>query len=228
MQNKIRVTILEDHAATIEGYRARLGAEPDIEIVSIINFGEDLEHALLKQPVDILILDMRVLASQGNPNPYPTIHLVPKLLDQYPDLSVLVYSMYDQRTMIKEAMQAGASGYILKDDHQAYNDLGTIIRMINNGGMYLSPRAREQWQKRRTDDLERFLAPRQLEALSLCAAYPNESLSQIAKRMNVAHSTIRVSLSDVYSKLEVNTRTAAVVKARQIGLLPPSISDPDY
>jgi DNA-binding CsgD family transcriptional regulator len=65
------------------------------------------------------------------------------------------------------------------------------------------------------------LAPRQLEVLSLCSAYPDSSTYELAVKMGVAHSTVRNLLSGAYLKLDVRNRTAAVVKARQMGLITP-------
>jgi len=91
--------------------------------------------------------------------------------------------------------------------------------------MHLSPLANKRWRKRRTGELrEQALSRSQLEALSLCAAYPNAHLPELAQKMHVANSTIRVTLSGAYRKLGVNTRQAAVAKARQMGILPPDVS----
>jgi len=218
--DKIRVVILEDHIATAEGYRARLEIEPDIEVVSILSYGQDLESALEKTPVDVLLLDLRVPISAENRDSYPTMYLLPDLLEQYPDLSVLVISMYDRPAMIDAVLDAGAEGYVLKDDREAYQELPMLIRMIARGNMYLSARVRENWEAYRKDDTQPSLTPRQVQALALCASYPNERLSELARRMNLANATLRATLWGAYRKLGVNSRPAAVARARQMGLLP--------
>ena len=225
MAGKIRVAILEDHIATAEGYRARLAGEADIEVVAVLTYGEQLEPALEEQEVDVLLLDMRVAAGPENRDSYPTMHLVPRLLEHYKDLSVLVISMYDKPAMIKAVLEAGAEGYVLKDDHEAYQDLPALVRMIARGNMYLSAQVRDQWGKSRFDDTRPNLTPRQVEAVSLCAAYPNERLPQLAKRMSVATGTLRSTLWAAYHKLGVNSRPAAVARARSMGLLPPDVGD---
>jgi len=226
MKSCIHVAILEDHLATAEGYRARLNQEPDMEVVAMLHYGEELEPMLASRPVDILLLDMQVMTSPSNPAPYPTVHLVPKMLARYPDLSVLVISMYNLLPMVDVMLDAGVDGYILKDDMEAYRTLPDLIRLIAGGGMYLSPQVKDRWLKRRTGELTSGLGPRQIEALSLCAAYPNERLPQLARRMNIANATIRATLWDAYRKLGVNSRTAAVAQARQVGILPPESPHP--
>ncbi len=228
MSGKIRVVILDDHAATAEGYRARLAQESDFEVLRVINYGEELEPFLRRYPVDVVLLDIEVKASIENPTQYSTVYLVPRLLDNYPDLSVLVISMHGGRAMIETVMDAGAGGYLLKDDLEAFRELPSVIRTITAGGMYLSPLANKRWRKRRTGELrEMALSRSQLEALTLCAAYPNARLPELAQKMHVANSTIRVTLSEAYRKLGVNTRQAAVAKARQMGLLPPDMHSLD-
>jgi two-component system uhpT operon response regulator UhpA len=228
MSGKIRVAILDDHAATAEGYRARLSAEPDFEVVQVLHYGEELEPFLRRFPVDVLLLDIEVKASPDNPAQYSTVYLVPRLLDNYPDLSVLVISMHGGRAMIETVMDAGAGGYLLKDDLQSFQELPSILRTIVAGGMHLSPLANKRWRKRRTGELrEMALSRSQLEALTLCAAYPNARLPELADKMHVANSTIRVTLSGAYGKLGVNTRQAAVTKAREMGILPPDGSQMD-
>ncbi|MBN1146217.1 MAG: response regulator transcription factor, partial [Anaerolineales bacterium] len=151
----------------------------------------------------------------------------PRLLERYKHLSVLVISMYDQPAMIKAALEAGAEGYVLKDDVEAYQELPSLVRMIARGNMYLSARVRAQWGKSRQDDTQPELTPRQVQALSLCAAHPNERLPDLAVRMNVAASTFRATLWAAYRKLGVNSRPAAVARARSMGLLPPDVDDFD-
>ena len=221
----IRVAILDDHAATAEGYRARLDAEPDLDVVKVMHYGEELEAFLKSNPIDVLLLDIEVKASVENPTQYSTVYLVPRVLDNFPGISVMVISMHGGRAMIETVMDAGAGGYLLKDDLQSFKELPAILRTIVAGGMYLSPLANKRWRKRRTGELrEQALSRSQLEALSLCAAYPNLRLPELAQKMHVANSTIRVTLSGAYRKLGVNTRQAAVAKARQMGILPPDVS----
>lgn len=223
---KISVGILEDHPATAEGYRAILDRDPIVEVGFIIPYGELLFETLDMHPVDVLLLDMQVITSPDDASPYNTLHLVPELLARYPDLSVLVISMFDLRPMIDAMLKAGVDGYILKNDQEAFRNLPGLIHSVAAGGMYLSPQARERWVKKHTGELNAGLGTRQVEALSLCATYPNERLPQLAARMNIAPPTIRALLWDAYRKLGVNSRTAAVARARRMGLLPPEMSSP--
>jgi len=218
---KIRIAILDDHQGIIDGYLYRLTNSPDIELVFTLSYGEALEAALANQPVDVLLLDVSVPTGPQNANPYPVLHLIPKLLQAYPKLEILVISMYSQRALIRSIMEAGASGFILKDDQAAIRELAAIIRLVAQGGIHLSQKAHQELLKRASSNLSQPLSNRQTEALSLCAAYPEADTAYLAQMMGVANSTIRNLLSGAYLKLNVRNRAAAVSKARQMGLIAP-------
>jgi len=222
MNPTIRVAILDDHQAIIDGYQYRLRNAPDIEVTATLLFGEDLEPTLAARPVDILLLDIQVPISPDNPNPYPVLYELPRLLQTYPNMDILIISMHAQPALIQALMEAGASGYILKEDMTTFRELAAVIRSVAQHGIYLSSAALQALQRRKVGDLQQPLSPRQLEALSLCAAYPDTSTAELAQRMDISHSTLRNLLSGAYMKLEVRTRASAILKARQMGLLPPA------
>ena len=219
--SKIRVAILDDHQGILDGYIYRLGNHPQIDIVGTASYGKDLESIMAKTPVDVLLLDVSVPTSAENANPYPILYLIPSLLEIHPALNILVISMHADRALIRAVMESGASGYIFKDDQAAVRDLANIIISVAGGGIFLSQNANEILMKRGRGEEEAGLSPRQLEALSLCASYPNDSSAQLARRMNISHSTIRNMLSGAYLKLDVQTRSAAVIKAQQLGIITP-------
>ncbi|RJP54138.1 MAG: DNA-binding response regulator [Anaerolineaceae bacterium] len=220
MDKKIRVTILDDHQNIIDGYMYRLGSAPQIEVAAAIHFGDELEATIADHPTDVLLLDVNVPTSAENPNPYPILHAIPKLLQTYTGLNILVISMYAERGLIRAVMEAGASGYILKDDQTTAQDLGSVVMSVAGGGIYFSQKAHQLYIKHLSREGE-LLTVRQLEALSLCAAYPNDTTAEFAKRMTVSNSTVRNLLSAAYLKLGVNNRAAAIARAQQLGLITP-------
>ena len=226
MNKKIRVTILDDHQSIIDGYLFRLNNNPQIEIAATLAYGEDVEPTLATHPTDVLLLDVNVPTAPDNPNPYPILHSIPKLLQAYPNLSVLVISMYAERGLIRAVMEAGASGYILKDDQSAICDLGNVVLSVAGGGIYFSQKAHQLYVQYLSKNSRELLSARQLEALSLSVAYPNSTTAELAQKMDISHSTIRNLLSGIYLKLDVRSRAAAVVKARQLGLITPEPPTP--
>ncbi len=227
MPQKIRVSILDDHQSIIDGYSFRLSTQPEIQVVATANYGDELEPMLARNPTDVLLLDVTVPTSPHRLDPYPILHVIPRLLQIYDDLSILVISMHAQRALISAVMEAGASGYIFKDDQPSIRQLGAIVLSVTKGGIYLSHKAHMLMMKRQSDGLGPLLTTRQTEALSVCAAYPEDTSANLAKRMGIANSTMRNLLSGSYIRLNVRNRATAITKARQLGLITPEVAVPN-
>src|ERR1044071_9494912 len=176
---KVRVAILDDHQSIIDGYIYRLSSTPNIEVVATANFGEELEAVLEKNPTDVLLLDLSVRTSPENPNPFPILFLVPKLLQKYPNLSVLIISMFAEPGLMKSIIEAGASGYMLKDDLAAFHELGNVVLSVAHGGIYFSKKAHSFYLQADSSNGSSVLTPRQMEVVSLCAAYPDASTADL-------------------------------------------------
>jgi DNA-binding NarL/FixJ family response regulator len=225
---KVRVAILDDHQSIIDGYLYRLSSTSEIDVVATATYGEELELKLKQQPVDVLLLDLRVRTSPDNPNPFPVMHTIPNLLQKYSDLSILVISMFSEPSLVRSLVEAGASGYILKDDQVAFRELGSIVLSVAHGGIYFSRNAHNIYLQGGNLNDSELLTPRQMEVISLCAAYPDASTTDLARLMTISNSTVRNLLSSVYLRLGVHSRMAAVEKARELGLVtprPPSLQE---
>jgi DNA-binding NarL/FixJ family response regulator len=220
MTKLVKVSILDDHQTILDGYQFRLANSPRVEIASTLQFGSEINAALEKYSIDVLILDINVPTSQDNPNPYPILHVIPSLLQKYPNLAILVISMHNDRSLIRAVMEAGASGYILKDDQSMLVDLENVIVSIAAGGIFLSREISNILLPANTNE-DVPLSQRQLEVLSLSLAFPDDTTADLAKKMSVANSTVRNLLSGAYIKLGVRTRAAAIAKARKLGVITP-------
>lgn len=217
MTRKISVAILDDHQSIVDGYLFRLRNYPNIEVVATAVYGDELEPMVINHKVDVLILDVSVPMSADNRNPYPLLHLIPKLLDRLPGLAILPISMHAERSLIQAVVKAGASGYILKDDHANIRQLGRIISVVAQGGVYFSKLAHQLLLK--DTDSPPLLTPRQLEVLNLFVSYPHLTSNAAAQKLNVADSTVRNLLSEIYQRLNVPNRSGAILRARQLGLV---------
>lgn len=216
----VKVIILDDHQTILDGYQFRLANSPRVEIAATLRFGSEINTALEKHSTDVLILDINVPTSQENPNPYPILHVIPSLLQKYPNLAILVISMHNDRSLIRAVMEAGASGYILKDDQSMLVDLENVIVSIAAGGISLSREISNILLTTNTNE-DVPLSQRQLEVLSLSLAFPDDTTADLARKMSVANSTVRNLLSGAYLKLGVRTRAAAIAKARKLGVITP-------
>jgi DNA-binding NarL/FixJ family response regulator len=170
---KIKVAILDDHQSAVDGYAYRLANHTNIDVVATANFGDQLEPLLAKTEVDVLVLDVSVPTSESDQNPYPLLHLVPRLRADFPNMAILIISMHKQRTLVRAVMEAGANGYILKDDRQAIVQLGEIVKSVAAGGVYFSEQSYAVLSEKSplVDDVQ-LLTKRQLQALSYSAAFP--------------------------------------------------------
>jgi two-component system, NarL family, nitrate/nitrite response regulator NarL len=227
----VRVGILEDHQSIIDGYHYRLGLNPAIEVVGVAWNGAELTTLLAATPMDVLIMDVNVPTAHDNPNPFPILHVLSRLAETQPALSVLIITMIAERVLIRALMEAGAHGYILKDESAIIEEqLGSIVVSLAAGGNFVSPRVFDLLNKGRAKPDDVQLTPRQIEALSLCIAHPNWTRIQLAEAMAVTHSTARNLLSGAYLRLGVNTLSAAIAKAQAIGLIasPPAYNPGSY
>lgn len=220
MSNTIKVAVLEDHQSIIDGYTMRLREADNVELVGVASHGEELEMLLALNPhLDVLIMDVSVPISAVDHNSIPILHYVSKLLAGRDGLNILVISMYTQKSLIKALMGVGASGYILKQDSISLRNLAVVVKRIANGGTYFSEEVSQALEEEESNLELSNLTARQLEAISLCAAFPELSTDELAMKANVAKSTFRNLLSETYERLSVHSRGAAVVRAKTLGLI---------
>lgn len=136
----IRVAILDDSQGIIDGYVFRLSHAPDIQVIATTTYGEIMEAVLARHHPDVLILDVFVPTSAGDPAYYPVLQAIPRWLQLYPQLSILVVTAYPLRTLITAAIKAGATGVLLKDDHESIGELADIVRTVARGEKFFSKR----------------------------------------------------------------------------------------
>jgi DNA-binding NarL/FixJ family response regulator len=227
MESTVRVAILDDHQSIIDGFIYRLMPAKDIQVVASASFGDDLLPMIRNNPVDVLLLDLSLPTSLENSNQYPMIYALRGLLDEFPHLKVIIISTFKEKGLVKAAVEHGVRGYIYKDDQASIQQLARIVMIVAAGGNYFSAGAYFEIPGDRT---RKNISPRQMEALAVAAAYPNESTDTLARRLNISGSTLRNLLSNSYTRLGVRTRSAAIARARDLGILTSShapVFDPE-
>ncbi|MBX3003244.1 MAG: response regulator transcription factor [Anaerolineales bacterium] len=218
----VRVAVLEDHLSTVDGYAYRFQDHPHVELVASASRGDQLFAMLAEHPIDVLILDASVPMTDSLQAPYPLFSDIPKILAQYPKLAILLISGHKHPAFIRSVMAAGAKGYIVKSDAAATQRLAEIVTLLAGGGVYLSQLSVDALAEPPGAEGEiEMLTERQREVLSLCAAYPGMTTKQIAEKLGIAHPTVRTMLSLSYRRLRVNNMAAAILKARELGLITP-------
>ena len=214
----IKVAILEDHQSVVDGYMFRLREAKDMAIVGVAANGEILSDLLQEHPdICVLLMDVQVPISSDDSNIIPILHLVPKILEKRPSIHILIISMFMSPPLVKELVDAGVCGYILKEDSESIRNLPAVIRRVMHGELYFSEVVKEKLDGELQNTLG--ITHRQLEILSLCAAYPDLSSDQLAERLGIVSSSLRTTLSETYARLKVHNKAAAISRAKDLGLI---------
>lgn len=206
----VRVLIVDDHPVVRDGLRGMFDRAEDIEVVGEAADGrEAVERALALQP-DVVLMDLRMPGTDG-------VTAIRELAARGATAKVLVLTTYDTDSDVLPAIEAGASGYPLKDASPA--ELQRAIRTAHEGGTVLAPSVASllMAQVRRPAPGTGPLSDREIEVLALIAK--GRSNREAAKELFTSEATVKTHLMHVYAKLEVNDRAAAVAAGYERGLL---------
>jgi DNA-binding NarL/FixJ family response regulator len=202
----IRVLVVDDHPVVRSGLVGLLGSEPDLEVVGEAGDGrQGVELAAALTP-DVVLMDLRMPVLDGAS--------ATAEITAAGTARVLVLTTYDTDGDILRAVEAGATGYLLKDTPR--DQLLAAVRAAARGETVLAPplAAKLMRQVRGGDQL----TPRELEVLALVAQ--GKSNPEVARELFIGEATVKSHLLHVFDKLGVSDRTAAVTRALERGLLP--------
>ena len=205
----IRILLVDDHAVVREGVRALLEQHEDIEIVGEAEDGEAALRCVPRLEPDVVMLDMKMPGK-------PAADTIAEIKRARAQAQVLVFTSYAEESQVRDALNAGATGYLLKDVLR--NDLLRAVREAAAGRAWLHPQAQRQmidWMRRPASPLDALTSRERsvLEALG-------EGLSnkQIARRFNLTEGTVKGYVSQVFEKIGVTDRTQAALFAQKEGL----------
>ena len=208
----IRVLVVDDHAVVRTGLRRVLDAEPDIETVGEAPNAERAVFEAMAHKPDVVLMDVVMPGKSG-------IEIIPTLQQNAPQAKVLVLSMQDDPRYLREAFDAGASGYVLKE--AADTEVVEAVRAVAAGERYVHPAlgARlveaEAAERRRAD--EDPLSEREREVLRLLAL--GHTNQEIAKLLYISVRTAETHRAHVMQKLRLSSRAELVRYALSEGLL---------
>jgi two-component system response regulator NreC len=212
----VRILIADDHGVLRAGLRALLNAEPDLQVVGEAGDGwEALRLAAELQP-DLMLMDISMPGLDG-------LEATRLLRRRHPRLRILLLTLHEEEDLVREAIEAGASGYIVK--RAAESELLGAVRAVAAGHMYVHPsmtRAFVGQHGRPPRDEEgssevTSLTPRETEVLELVAAgYTNR---QVADRLGIGQRTVETHRANLMAKLNLRSRAALVRYAVDHGLL---------
>jgi DNA-binding NarL/FixJ family response regulator len=204
----IRLLIADDHPVVRDGLRAMLATQPDMELVGEAATGtEAVTQARAMRP-DVVLMDLQMPGLDG-PGAIATLR------EQAPEVRVLVLTTYGTDADITRAVDAGATGYLLKDAPR--EQLFGAIRAAARGESVLSPSVATRVLGRMRAPAEEALSPRELEILQAVAR--GLSNKDIGRQLYVSEATVKTHLLRVFSKLGVGDRTAAVTVALERGII---------
>ena len=203
----IRIVVADDHPIVRGGIVALLDSADDMEVVGQAATGtEAVELALSLQP-DLVLMDLRMPELTGD-------EATAAILQDSPGIRIVVLTTYESDENILTAIEAGASGYLLKAAPQ--EEILAGIRSVASGDVALAPSI-AALLVRRVKSPAVTLSPRETEVLRLVAA--GHSNPSIAKSLFLSEATVKTHLLHVFEKLSVSDRTWAVTKAMELGLL---------
>ncbi|MDZ4763091.1 MAG: LuxR C-terminal-related transcriptional regulator [Chloroflexota bacterium] len=205
----IRVALIDDHPLILKILRHELGRETDMSILwDAADTGRMI--ALIKdRPPDVLVLDLNFAGQDFEPT-----NAVRDLRARHPRMAILILTANDDPVWVDELLRAGAAGYVVKSDDFSLR-LAEAIRSVARGVTFLSPAAAGALASSRR---QYTLTSRERSILRLVAQ--GISNPDIAKTLGLADGTIRNHLSNIYGKLEVDSRDAAVRAAQNLRELP--------
>ncbi len=213
-----RIVIADDHAIMRDGLSAMLDNEGELDVVATASDGREAIEAVDREDPDLLLIDLSMPRTDG-------ARAISIIKRRHPDVRIVVLTFHKEDAHIHSALQAGADGYVLKDDGRG--ELLTAIRHVAAGRSYLSPaicdrvmsgyvRAREPDDSRAAASWD-ALTEREREVLKLVAE--GYTTRQIADYLSLSAKTIEKHRSNMMRKLDLHNASAVTAYAIENGLL---------
>lgn len=216
MSNPIRIFLIDDHTVLREAIADLLATPSDIQVIGQAGDLKSAYEALggLDRPPDLVILDIKLPGANGT-------RAIPELLRRFPECRILIFTMYDNPGYVWNTINAGASGYLLKNASR--EELLRAVRAIAGGGGYLQAEVTLPMVRRIVDEAKaaaggNALSAREIEILEALAK--GQSNKSMARELDSTEEAIKSHLRRIYEKLGANDRAHAVAIALREQLIP--------
>jgi DNA-binding NarL/FixJ family response regulator len=215
--SQIRVVLVDDHAVVRAGIRQFMERASDIKVVGEAEDGEEAKSVVLDQQPDVAVLDIQMPKMSG-------IELTRWLRSNFRKVGVLVLTAYDDDPYVLTVLQAGANGYVLKT--ASPRDIIQAVRDVYAGKSALdaviAQKLVAQIARQADEKPVEKLSDRELEVLSLAArGFTNKA---IGVKLGISDRTVQGHLAHIFNKLQVGSRTEAVMRAVSLGWIPQDIA----
>jgi DNA-binding NarL/FixJ family response regulator len=206
----LTVLIADDHPVVRAGLRGMLAAEPGISVVAEAASGHEAIVMARRHKPDVVLMDLRMPDGDG-------VEATAGILAEEPAARVVVLTTYESDADIVRAVEAGATGYLLKD--AALADLVDAIRAASAGETVLGPGVAGRLVSHLRRPASEPLSARETEVLAQVAR--GRTNAEIGRALHISEATVKTHLMRAFGKLSVSDRTAAVTTAIELGMLPP-------
>jgi two-component system, NarL family, response regulator len=202
---RIRVMCVEDHRIVREGLALIINQEPDMEVVGSYASGEEAVSLYRACRPDVTLMDLRLGKMSG-------VEAIKAIRKEHPEARIVVLTMYEGDEDIYRAHQAGATTYLLKDTLSA--DLIRVVRQVHAGQRPVMPTVEARLKERAASPT---LTSREIEVLQLISEGMRNK--EVGATLGIAEGTVQIHVKNIFGKLNVNDRTAAVQIAVRRGLV---------
>ena len=209
----MRVLIVDDHPVTRDGLRTAFNLADEIEVVGEAASGEEAVNVVAETKPDIVFMDVRMPGMNG-------IQATRQIRENNPDTKIILFTIDESRASVAEAIQAGVSGYLLKD--ASVGELINAARQAMAGKAVIHPSLTQAFIEEvqlvdRPSSPEAPLSPREVEILQKIAY--GATTKEVADQLGISFHTVKTHLERIFEKLGANDRAQAVAIAIRQGLV---------
>ncbi len=211
MAGATNIVIVEDRPVVQQRLTDLFAQQADFKLTALCCSAEEVLPRLEEVPCDLLIVDLELPGMNGE-------ELIPLVREKYPDLKLVVFTVFEDQARIVRLLRLGVNGYLLKDTLDEL--LIAELRVILLGGAPMSPRVARKILDDERDQLHVQVNPlshRETEILNLIAL--GMSYRSIADDLEISPNTVRVHIGNIYTKLATSCKVEALNRARQLGII---------